>query len=79
MPLYNIRVTLPDEDFPLMTAYDIEAPNRDDAKIEAKERFVTSFGCEYRKLQTYVMYNETRQAEDLSYCRQFGLPDEIPS
>jgi hypothetical protein len=79
MSIYSIRVTLPDHDFPLMTAYDIEAPNRDDAQILAREKFAGIYGCEYSKLKTYVMYNETRQAEDLAYYRQSGLPDEIPS
>jgi hypothetical protein len=79
MPIYNIRVTLPDEDFPLMTAYDIEAPDRERAQKVAKNKFASSFGCDIKKLQTYVMYNETRQAEDLENYRRAGLPDEIPS
>lgn len=79
MPIYNIRVTLPDPDFPLTTAYDIEAPNRYDAEKLARDKFAAAYGCEYRKLKTYVMYNAIRQAEDLAYYRQSGLPDEIPS
>jgi len=79
MPIYNIRVTLPDQDFPLMTAYDIEAPNRHDAQKLAREKFAATYGCDPRKLETYVMYNAVRQAEDLQYYRDHGLPDEIPS
>jgi len=79
MPIYSIRVHLPHPDYPLMTAYDIEAPNRDDAQKLAREKFAGIYGCEEKKLKTYVLYNAVRQAEDLQYYRDHGLPDEIPS
>lgn len=62
-----------------MTAYEIEGPDRDAAAKVARFRFCSAFGFEYKDTESYVMYNETRQAEDLKYYRDHGLPDEIPS
>lgn len=60
-------------------AVTVEAPNREDASKLARKKFAAIYDCDYKKLETYVMYNETRQREDLEYYRQSGLPDEIPS
>jgi hypothetical protein len=79
MPVFKIRVTAPDQEYPLMTSYDIDATNSHDAEIEAKEQFRAVYGMNDRKSETYVMHNEAIQQERLQYYRDHGLPDEIPS
>lgn len=67
-----------DDDFLFIEPFTM-LPNREDAPKLARKKFAAIYGCDYKKLETYVMYNETRQREDLEYYRQSGLPDEIPS
>lgn len=81
MPIYSIRVRLETGTDPsyLWRVDDIEAPNRDEAQKMARIRFAHMLGAKEKDIETYVMWNETRQQEDLDRYRECGLPDEIPS
>ena len=67
------------EEYPLMTGYSIEAPNRDDAEAAAKEKYSLIYGIELQDIKTRVAWTPLIQQEDLERYRECGLPDEIPS
>jgi hypothetical protein len=80
MPVYSIRVSQTKyPDYPCYSFYDIETANRDDASKEARKRFCSTIGFEFKDTTAYVLYNQQRQSEDLQRLIECGLPDEIPS